>query len=100
VARIVVHADALDGIDTEPLMRKLANDVADDARQLAPQRTGRLRLSISVVEVTDRRAVVAATAKHPEPSKSGSYAFYVEKGTSDTKARPFLRPALYKYRTP
>ena len=57
----------------------MSEDVASDARSRAPVDTGALRDSIDV-----------------QPGKvtvSVPYAAFVEYGTSDTPAQPFLRPA-------
>lgn len=100
MTRWVLHTDALDDVDTEPLLRHLADDIAADARALAPERTGDLKASIRVEEVDDHHAVVVADATRQQKKGPEAYAYWVEKGTSDTKAQPFLRPALYKYRAP
>ena len=100
MARIVLHLENLDEVDTEPLLRRLANEVAADARRLAPKRTGRLAASIHVAEVTDRHAIVQADPRNPDASAGDEpYAGFVERGTSDTPAQPFLRPALLRYRS-
>lgn len=63
------------------------DDIAEDARRYAPVATGEL---VSSIRVNKSEGTVEATANH---------AVYVELGTSDTPAQPFLRPALYKRRT-
>jgi HK97 gp10 family phage protein len=99
MARIVLHLENLGEIDTEPLLRRLAGEVAEDAKRLAPSRTGRLRASIHVGEVTDSHAIVEANPRNPDASAGHEpYAGFVERGTSDTPAMPFLRPATYRYR--
>ena len=57
----------------------LAEEVATDARAIVPVDTGTLRDSI-----------------HTEPGKvvvTAPYAAFVEYGTADTSAQPYLRPA-------
>lgn len=54
------------------------------ARRLAPRRTGALVDSI----------VARARGNATEVSAGVDYAAFVEYGTSDTPAQPFLRPAL------
>lgn len=101
MARIVVHEDALDEVDPEPLMRRLAEDVAQDMRNGAPTDDFQLRDSIRVVEVTGRRAVIVAEPRNPKSSTQHKpYAYWVVKGTSDTRANPFMQRATYRYRSP
>jgi HK97 gp10 family phage protein len=100
-----LHPEALAEIPTQPLLRHLAEDVAKVAETIAPERTGALKLETNVEGVYDNAAYVVAkprnrgdeAAGHPEDAP---YAYYVEKGTSHMAAQPFLRPALYRYRTP
>ncbi len=63
----------------EAIPATLANDVADLARAYCPVDTGRLRDSI--------------TAGPNGVSTDVEYASFVEYGTSDTPAEPFMRPA-------
>ena len=102
MAKWVLHVENLNEVDPKPLLRKLAEDVARDAKRLAPKRTGRLAKSIHVAEVTDSHAIVEADPKNPDPGtkpEDKAYAGLVERGTSDTPAQPFLRPATYRYRS-
>lgn len=62
-----------------------AEQVAEDARNLAPVDTGELRDSIGVVKTDDLRYEVVAIAP---------YAADVELGTSKQAAEPFLFPAM------
>ena len=67
------------------------NKIADDARQIVPVKTGRLRDSIvtetPVMSGNEIKCVISANTY---------YAIYVECGTSRMKSRPYLKPALYK----
>lgn len=67
------------------------NKIADDARLGVPVKTGRLRDSIVAETPTmggdEIRCVISANTE---------YALYVEMGTYKMKARPYLKPALYK----
>jgi HK97 gp10 family phage protein len=67
------------------------NKIADDARQTVPVNTGRLRDSIVAetpfITGDEIRCVISANT---------DYAIYVEMGTWKMKARPYLKPALYK----
>lgn len=78
---------ALDAAITE-MLYGLVEDVADDARRNAPVETGELQDSIHG-EVVGTEGRVSATADH---------AAYVELGTSEMPAQPYLRPAVYKKR--
>jgi hypothetical protein len=102
VARVVLHLEALDEIDTEPTMRELAEDIAGDARVLAAKgKTLGLSSGISVTEVSKDRAVIESTARNPRSSpEHAAYPYWVEKGTKRSKARPYMRPAALKYRSP
>jgi hypothetical protein len=102
VARVVLHLEALDEIDTEDAMRSIAEGVAEDARRLAAKgKTLGLSGGISVTSVTKDGAIIESTARNPRSSpEHASYPYWVEKGTKRSKARPYLRPAALKYRTP
>lgn len=102
--RWVVHADSVDQVDMKPLLGDLADAIADDAQAIVAaqsKRTGRLELAVHVDEVTEDHAIVAADPRNPRSSpEEQAYAYWMEKGTSDTPAEPFLRPATWIYRTP
>lgn len=67
----------------------IADQVAEDARRLAPVETGELRSSIVV---TGNGGDTISIEAHTD------YAAFVELGTSNMDAQPFLRPALYRTR--
>ncbi len=69
----------------ERCQANVTEEVAQDATRMAPRDTGRLAASIHA-EGDD--TVVA----------EADYAAYVELGTSDMPAQPYLRPALYRKR--
>lgn len=97
--RWVIHEDELGQVDTEPLMRHLADEIADDMRKFVPVDKGHLRDGIRVGAVTDDIAFVVST--RPESGEDREEVpVYVEQGTSDTRAQPYMRPATYIYRTP
>lgn len=64
--------------------RKVGQDISETAKNLCPVKSGKLAASIHVAE-TEQGADVIADAP---------YALFVEMGTSKSRARPFLRPAL------
>lgn len=103
--RIVPVPGAARRIETWPLMAHLAEEIADDAEKFVDAtssgNSGRLELSIAVREVSDDRAIIAADARNPRSNPGHqAYAWYKERGTSDTPAEPFMAPATYIYRTP
>ncbi|MHB1001279.1 MAG: HK97-gp10 family putative phage morphogenesis protein [Armatimonadota bacterium] len=65
-------------------MDEVAQAIADEAKSLAPVRTGALRDSIEWIKIGDERFVGAGVP----------YAMQVEYGTSRSQAQPFLRPAI------
>lgn len=67
----------------------LADDIADDAQRYAPVDTGELVNSIHVVQLGPKSARIVADAPH---------AGFVEFGTENMDAQPFMRPALYQKR--
>lgn len=71
------------------LLAKLADDVANDARRMAPVRSGHLRSSITAQPVEGDSVKITADA---------DYSAFVELGTRHMAAQPFLRPALYRKR--
>lgn len=77
-------------------VRALAKDIAKDARQLAPVRTGNLKKNgIGVERVQHARTgeVTYAVGWTPE----GWYGWLVEGGTEDTTPHPHLVPAAVKH---
>ena len=65
-------------------LRSAAKGIEDDAKRLAPVRTGALKASI--------RANVRGD--HAEIEAGVRYSSYVEEGTSDTAPQPYMRPAV------
>jgi hypothetical protein len=107
--RWVLHTGEIDRVDLKPLLRDLADDVADDmrARAAALGGTGNLATGVDVTSVTNRRARISS--KRPaggggsgptQPQWAEEVPVFVERGTSDTPAQPYMRPALWRYRTP
>lgn len=75
--------------------RQLAVDIRNDARRLAPKRTGNLRRHIVVEEYTDLDTGVDGYAVGWDDK--GWYGWLVENGTEDTPAQPHLVPAAIKH---
>lgn len=107
MTRIVVVPipGALERVETWPLLAHLGDEIADDAQKFVDASsgsgTGNLELSIHVAEVSNERAIIAANARNPRSNPGHqAYAWHKERGTSDTKAEPYLAPATYIYRTP
>jgi HK97 gp10 family phage protein len=78
---------------SDVMVRRLCEDIAVDARRLAPVLTGDLRNSIDVLGVVDGVGRVGAGDARVD------YAAYVELGTRRAPAQPYLRPAALRRRT-
>jgi HK97 gp10 family phage protein len=74
--------------------RALATDIRNDARRLAPVRSGNLRRHIVVEEYTDLDTGIDGYAVGWDDK--GWYGMMVELGTEDTRAQPHLVPAAIK----
>lgn len=99
MARWVLHPENVSQLDGSELLNDLAEDVAADARRLAPERHGRLKESIHVAELSRDQVYVVADPERDQKDGVQTYAAYVELGTSDTPSEPFLKPALYRERS-
>jgi HK97 gp10 family phage protein len=75
--------------------RELATDIRDDARRLAPVRTGNLRRHIVIEEYTDLKTGVEGFAVGWDDK--AFYGQMVEQGTEHTTARPHLVPSAIKH---
>jgi HK97 gp10 family phage protein len=78
----------------QDVCRKLAKDIRDDARRLAPIRTGNLRRHVVVEEITDLETGFEGFAVGWDDH--GWYGWLVENGTERTSPRPHLVPAAIK----
>jgi HK97 gp10 family phage protein len=74
--------------------RKQAIDIRNDARRLAPKRTGRLRRGIVIEEVTDLKTGVEGYVIGW--NDKAFYGWMVEAGTEHSKPQPHLVPAALK----
>lgn len=70
------------------VIARIGEETAQKAQELAPVLTGALKASIAA-----HPHGITETA-HAEIIADVPYAAYVEFGTSDTPAQPYLRPAL------
>ncbi len=79
------------GTDAMPItmdeQRAVAEDIASEARRLAPVKTGALRAGIEVIPGKNQTEVYSRA----------TYSLFVEFGTVKTAAQPFLRPAYHKF---
>lgn len=93
--RVVVDTSWLSklGPMTDDMLGRLCEDIATDARRLAPVLTGDLRNSIDVLGVSNGVGRVGAG------DASVDYAAYVELGTRKMAPQPFLRPAALRARS-
>jgi HK97 gp10 family phage protein len=101
VTRWQLYPERIDEVNGSELLGKIGDEIVVDAKRLAPVRTGTLRDSIHVDEVTEKHVIVSANPRNPDPDtdpEDKAYAGFVEYGTSDTPRSPFLAPATYKYR--
>lgn len=74
---------------------KALEPVADAARNLAPVLSGELRDSISISDLAVGAVVRQGLAVYVGPiAAQAAYALFVEFGTVDTRAQPFLAPAI------
>lgn len=90
--KLEIDANAIDDfveLTMEQIENVIAPAVAADASRAAPVDSGRLRGSVRVERSGDQVDVIADT----------EYSAFVEQGTSNQTAQPFLRPALYQERT-
>lgn len=74
--------------------RKLATDIRNDARRLAPRQTGNLRRHIVIEEYTDLHSGVEGFAVGWDDK--AWYGQMVEQGTERTAAQPHLVPAAIR----
>lgn len=72
-------------------INETAREIRDFARQLAPEKTGTLRRSLSVVKRAHNRRLYAVIGTRKN-SKGAAYARFVEFGGAGV-AQPFLYPA-------
>jgi HK97 gp10 family phage protein len=99
-SRFVVYPDAMNRIEYGPLLDHLAEDVASDARRLAPVDEGDMVSTIRVLKSGKKaRKIAVGGIKGKVTGKPVDYAVYVERGTSKMAAQPFMKPALYRYRS-
>ena len=76
----------------EALIEVYAGRIEETAKQLAPEATGDLRDSITHVLTATVREIAA------EIGAEAFYAPFVELGTPNAAAQPFLRPAFERHR--
>ena len=93
--RVVVDTSWLSklGPMTDDMLGRLCEDIATDARRMAPVLTGDLRNSIDVLGVSNGVGRVGAG------DASVDYAAYVELGTRKMAPQPYLKPAAFRARS-
>lgn len=77
----------------DTLAQRFAEDTRNIAKELAPVRTGLLRLSIHVTHDGHAAYSVIADTKEASGGSSRAYAQYVEYGTRAHHAQPYMTPA-------
>lgn len=76
-------------------IRAGSNIVRDEARRLAPIDTGNLKKSIATIRRKgDKNTVQFSVTPSKGGNHDGWYAHFLEFGTSNMSAKPFLRPAF------
>jgi HK97 gp10 family phage protein len=92
MVRVVVHQNVIDLIPKKPEVRaavkQIAEEILADSQQSVPVDTGELKASGYVEEHGDGFRI----------GYSADHAGYVEFGTSEMPAQPYLRPAALKRR--
>ena len=81
--------------EVQDICRRVALDIRNDARRLAPVRTGNLRRHIVIEPYTDLKAGVDGFAVGWDDK--GWYGWMVEAGTEHNPPRPHLAPAAIKH---
>jgi hypothetical protein len=105
VARVVMDSGAMFRLEfaiSEFLDTKIGPLIVGDARRYAPKRTGHLAESIGW-DVYGLTLYVYATAHYAAWVELGHRVYHPstgEVGPEMVPEEPYLRPALYKYRTP
>lgn len=79
-----------EGSEVKNYLEQQASAVANDARALAPKRTGAMAASIDY-EIVDGDDGLEARVSFDQDH---FYGIFAELGTSEQSAQPFLRPAL------
>lgn len=95
VRRDVVLAALSQQPKAKKQLRELANKVRDDARRMAPVKTGALRRSIKVVNSYDPETKTV-TYRIGWDKKIAWYGALVEFGTEKQRPQPHLRPAAHR----
>lgn len=92
--RLLRVGEALQTDGSDEALIAAANMVVADAKRLVPVRTGRLKEAISRTSPRPskmaRERAIAVGVRRP----ASRYAHFVEFGTVNHSARPYLRPAL------
>lgn len=92
MAKFIVNKAIVKDIENEKslveLLFELAKEVEEEARNLAPERTGKLKSRIDSVVGKDRGMLLARVNSNDYKSH------WHEFGTKKMNAHPFLRPAL------
>lgn len=97
-ARLVIHKGSIEalanGSDAHALLQLLGDEIAADATEMAPKRTGAGAASIRAEVVEDAGRLTVRVSW----DRDHFYMAFQELGTSQQSARPFLRPAAERRR--
>lgn len=100
MTHFVIYEDSADDINVDELLRYLAGDVESVASHLAPVDEGDLAASIEAQEPIGDSVRVNVGGAGKVTGKPVDYPVFVEEGTSKMEAQPYMKPALFRYRTP
>ena len=98
-----------EGLDplTLKVLKDVAEDVKEEAKELVPVDTGALRKSIRVISTAKEKGKITRIGvraggyeTNPKTGHIVNYAVYVEFGTSRRAATPYLIPAANKKAVP
>lgn len=81
----------------DPALTRLLHHIADDARRYAPVETGALEAGIHVEDSVGGKGAVVSSRE--VPGDDPDVPVYVEYGTQNMAAQPYMRPAAYQRRS-
>src|SRR3982750_1553032 len=97
--RVVIHEENLARVDASSVLRDLQSAGVLDMEAGVPVRTGDLRSTIRAGDVDRDHAEILAGGIPGASGQMVDYPVYVELGTRQMKAQPFMKPALYRRRS-
>lgn len=79
-------------------LREAAQITLAKAKELCPVDEGDLKDSLTAEVKVNKRAIIATIGANGKELRDGDqfYGAFIELGTQDTEAQPFIRPALFE----